>query len=174
MSKWKIKRGDMYYANLNPTVGSEQGDFRPVLVVQNNAGNSHSPTTVIVPITRNLNKTSLPTHVGIPRESGLDSDSLALCEQIRTVDCSRMTSYIGHISGEVQAEIDDALLVCVGIEKHRAVKGEMMVLSLCPRCESDFRDRGYVPMKKGWQEVKENCDFCKVRQGLTFGVFGSL
>jgi len=173
MNRIKFKRGDMFYADLNPTVGSEQGDLRPVLVVQNNAGNTHSPTTVVVPITRNLNKTSLPTHVVISKESGLDSDSLALCEQIRTIDCSRMTSYIGQINGEVQAKIDDALLVCVGIEKHRAVKGEMMVLSLCPRCESNFRESGYVLVKKGWQEFKEDCDFCKVRQGLTFGVFGS-
>ena len=77
------------------------------------------------------------------------------------------------ISSNVQAEIDAALSVCVGIENRRASKGEMMVLSLCFRCESDFRDSGYLLVKKGWQEVKEDCDFCKVRPGLTFGIFGT-
>jgi len=172
MNRKQIKRGDMYYANLNPTIGSEQGDMRPVLVVQNNAGNTHSPTVVVVPITRNLNKKALPTHVVLPQTSGLEHDSLALVEQIRTIDRSRITGYIGHITGKVQAEVDTALLVCVGVEKHRPSKGEMMVLTLCPRCEGDFRDSGYALVKKGWQEVKEDCDFCKVRQGLTFGVFG--
>jgi len=173
MNRKQVKRGDMFYANLNPTIGSEQGDFRPVLVVQNNAGNAHSPTVVIVPITRNLNKKALPTHVVIPQASGLEQDSLALVEQIRTIDRSRMTGYIGRIGGGVQADIDTALLVCVGIESQRAVKGEMMVLTLCSRCERDFRDSGYVLVKKGWQETKEDCDFCKVKQGLNFGVFGS-
>jgi len=174
MNKKAIKRGGIFFASLNPVVGSEQGDFRPVLVVQNNAGNAHSPTIVVVPITRNLNKNPLPTHVVIPSSSGLENDSLALAEQIRTIDRSRIAGYIGHISGKVQAEIDTALSICVGIEKHRASKGEMMVLTLCSRCESDFRDSGYVLVKKGWQEVKEDCDFCKVRQGLAFGVFGTL
>ncbi|MCL2546155.1 MAG: type II toxin-antitoxin system PemK/MazF family toxin [Oscillospiraceae bacterium] len=172
MNRKQIKRGDMFYANLNPTIGSEQGDVRPVLVVQNNAGNAHSPTVVVVPITRNLNKTSLLTHVVLLKESGLEHDSLALVEQIRTIDRSRMTGYIGRIGGKEQAAIDTALLVCVGIENRRASKGEMMVLTLCFRCEGDFRDSGYVLVKKGWQEIKEDCDFCKVRQGLTFGVFG--
>ena len=174
MNKMNVKRGDIYYANLNPAIGSEQGDVRPVLVVQNNKGNAYSPTTVVVPITKSLVKNYLPTHVVIPQSSGLDCDSLALCEQIRTIDRTRLSSYIGHINGEAQAEIDDALLVCIGIEERRAKKGEMMTLSLCPRCESNFRESGYVLVKKGWQEYKEDCDFCKIRQGLTFGIFGSL
>jgi len=173
MNKKTIKRGDIFYADLDPVVGSEQGDFRPVLVVQNNAGNTHSPTIVVVPITRNLLKNPLPTHVVIPQSSGLDNDSLALMEQIRTIDRSRITGYIGHIGGKVQTAIDTALLVCIGIEEHRAKKGEMLVLSLCSRCESDFRNSGYLLVKKGWQEVKEECDFCKIRMGLNFGVVGT-
>ena len=173
MNNYQISRGDLYYANLNPTIGSEQGDTRPVLVVQNNAGNTHSPTVVVVPITRNLDKKALPTHVLLPQSSGLESDSLALVEQIRTIDRSRMTGYIGHIDDKTQAEIDAALLVCVGIENKRSPKGEMLILTLCHRCESDFRDSGYVLVKKGWQEIKEDCDFCKVRKGLTFGIFGT-
>ena len=173
MNKTQIRRGDMFYANLDPTIGSEQGDSRPVLVVQNNAGNIHSPTIVVVPITRNINKKTLPTHVILPQSSGLEHDSLALVEQIRTIDRSRITGYIGHINSKAQSEIDIALSVCVGIENHRSAKGEMLILTLCARCESDFRNSGYVLVKKGWQEVKEDCDFCKVRQGLTFGIFGT-
>jgi mRNA interferase MazF len=126
-----------------------------------------------VPITHNLNKTNLPTHVIIPQASGLERDSLALVEQIRTIDRSRIINYIGHINNIVQSEIDTALSICVGIEQHRASRGEMMVLTLCIRCERDFRDSGYIVIKKGWQETKEDCDFCKVRQGLTFGVFNT-
>lgn len=119
-------------------------------IVQNNAGNAHSPTVVVVPITRNVNKKALPTHVVIPKGYGLDNNSLVLVEQIRTIDRPRMTGYIGHIGGDVQAGIDAALLVCVGIESHRASKGEALVLTLCPRCESAFRDSGYAVVKKGW------------------------
>jgi len=173
MNAKTIRRGDLLYADLNPTIGSEQGGLRPVLVVQNNAGNTHSPTIVVVPITHNLNKRVLPTHVVIPQSSGLDTDSLALVEQIRTIDRSRIAGYIGQVGINAQNEIDAALLVCVGIEEHRAKKGEMLVLSLCSRCENDFRNSGYVLVKKGWQEVKEDCDFCHVRQGLNFGVFGT-
>jgi len=168
----KIKRGDIYYADLNPVIGSEQGDTRPSLVVQNNMGNTYSPTIVIVPLTCNLNKNPLPTHVIIPAVHGLDADSLALVEQIRTVDRSRISDYIGRIGSKTQSEIDLALEVCVGLEKRRSPKGELMTLVLCRRCENDFRDSGYVVVKQGWQEVKESCDFCKVRQGLLFGIFG--
>ena len=174
MNRELIRRGDMFYADLDPVVGSEQGDFRPVLVVQNNTGNSYSPTVVVVPITCNLNKKSLPTHVVIPQSSGLEKDSLALVEQIRTIDRSRIGGYIGHIDDKAQAKINSALLVCVGIEGHQAKKSEMLILSLCPRCENDFRNSGYVLVKKGWQETKEDCDFCHIRKGLNFGVFGTV
>ena len=171
MKKPKVKRGDLYYADLNPVVGSEQGDSRPVLVVQNDIGNNHSPTVIVAPLTRNLRKNPLPTHVLIPKSCGLDTASLVLAEQIRTIDCSRLSTYIGHISSEIQPAIDNALAVCVGIEKHRAKKGEMLVLSLCSHCESDFRNSGYLLVKKGWQEVRTDCDFCKTTKGLSFGIF---
>jgi len=173
MKQKKISRGDICFANLNPVVGSEQGDYRPVLVVQNNTGNTYSPTIVVVPITRNLNKKPLPTHVVIPKSYGFDVDCLALAEQIRTIDRSRLNKYIGRIGGDVQTQIDTALSVCVGLEEKRSPKGEMMVLTLCGRCENDFRDSGYILVKKGWQEIKEECDFCKTGRGLTFGVFSA-
>ena len=173
MNKTTIRRGDMYYANLNPVIGGEEGDFRPVLVVQGNTVDKYSNTVVIVPITLNLRRKKLPTHVQLPYYYGLEADSIALVEQIRSVDRSRLTEYIGRVGGKVQDDVDIALASCVGIEQRRAPKGEMMVMTLCPRCESDFRDSGYILVKKGWQAFKEDCDFCKVRQGLSFGIFGT-
>ena len=171
MKDKRIKRGDIYYAELNPVVGSEQGDLRPVLVVQNNAGNSFSPTIIIVPITRKLLKTSLPTHVVIPKSCGLEAESLALVEQIRTIDRSRFSDYIGQIGSKEQDKINDALEICVALDKKRRSKSEQLVLCLCPRCERDFRNSGYALVKKGWQEEKEKCDFCEIRKGLVFGIF---
>ena len=170
MKTQPIKRGDIYYAMLNPVVGSGQGDTHPVLVVQNDMGNKHSPTIVIVPISCNLNKNPLPTHVVIPYLSGLKSDSLALA-QIRTIDRSRLGEYIGRIDEDVQSEIDNALAIGIGIDIRHSLKEEILVLTLCLRCEGNFIESGYVVVRKGWQSVKEDCDFCKVRQGISFGVF---
>ena len=169
----KIKRGDIYYADLNPVVGSEQGDYRPILVVQNNTGNLHSPTIVVAPITRKLRRNPLPTHVLIPKSCGLDKDSLVLTEQIRTIDRSRLAGFIGRIDDKMQSVIDKALAVSVGLGEQCNKKTEPLVLTLCPRCEANFRDSGYLLIKKGWQEIKEDCDYCDVHKGLTFGIFKS-
>jgi len=110
-----IKRGDIYYADLNPVVGSEQGERRPAIIVQNDKGNKYSPTVIIVPITGKLNKTSLPTHVFIPKTCGIEKDSLALTEQIRAIDRSRLGDYIGSAGKSVMSQIDMALSVSVGL-----------------------------------------------------------
>ena len=110
-----IKRGDIYYADLNPVVGSEQGERRPAIIVQNDKGNKYSPTVIIVPITGKLNKTSLPTHVFIPKTCGIEKDSLALTEQIRAIDRSRLGDYIGSAGKSVMSRIDMALSVSVGL-----------------------------------------------------------
>ena len=115
--KPNIKRGDIYYATLDPVVGSEQGDTRPCVVVQNAMGNLHSPTVVIVPLTRKMKKNHLPTHVLISQSRGLGADSLALTEQIRTIDRSRLGGYVGQISAVEQTAIDKALSICVGLKK---------------------------------------------------------
>ena len=169
-----IKRGDIFSANLDPVIGSEQGNIRPVLVVQNDKGNHYSPTIVIVPITSKPGKNLLPTHVTIPKHCGLTADSLALTEQIRTVDRSRLYEYIGRIDYRVQEIIDKALAISIGINKKLSAKGEMFELCLCHRCENSFLDNGYVVVKKGWQDVKENCDLCKQRLGIIFGIFSSI
>jgi len=172
MKEKNILRGDLFYARLNPVIGSEQGAFRPVLVVQNNIGNAHSPTIVIVPITRNLKKSPLPTHVYIPKAYGLESECLALTEQIRTIDRTRIARYIGHICENVQDEIDTALLISIGINDNRSPRGELMDLTLCMTCMGDFSNSGYIVVRKGIQEEKEKCDFCQTGMGFLYGIIG--
>ena len=98
----QIKRGDMFYADLSPVVGSEQGGIRPVLIIQNDMGNKYSPTVIAAAITSQMNKTGLPTHINIDSDTcGLKSNSVVLAEQIRTIDKSRLKEKIGHIEDEV-------------------------------------------------------------------------
>jgi len=110
-----MKRGDIYYADLNPVVGSEQGNNRPCLIVQNDTGNKYSPTVIVTPITGRLKKNPLPTHVLLPKACGLERDSLALTEQIRAVDRARLGNYIGHADKSAMSQIDRALLVSIGL-----------------------------------------------------------
>ena len=111
-----IKRGEIYYADLSPVVGSEQGGIRPVLVVQNDVGNKFSPTIIVAAVTSQLNKAKLPTHVPIHAdENGLDRDSVVLLEQLRTIDKKRLREHIGTVDDEVIGVVDDALSVSLGI-----------------------------------------------------------
>ena len=113
-----IKRGDMFYADLSPVVGSEQGGIRPVLVIQNDTGNKYSPTVIVSAITSQLNKNKLPTHIElVSKEFGLKSNSVVLAEQIRTIDKSRLKEKIGHIDDNIiMNRINDALGVSFGLE----------------------------------------------------------
>ncbi len=112
-----IKRGDMFYADLSPVVGSEQGGTRPVLIIQNDTGNKYSPTVIAAAITSQTGKAKLPTHIEIEAESiGLKSNSIVLTEQIRTIDKSRLKEKIGHIEDEaVMGKINNALGVSFGL-----------------------------------------------------------
>ncbi len=115
-----IKRGDMFYADLSPVVGSEQGGIRPVLIIQNDLGNKYSPTVIAAAITSQTNKTKLPTHIEIDGETthGLKNNSVILAEQIRTIDKSRLKEKIGHIDDElVMNKINNALGVSFGLEE---------------------------------------------------------
>lgn len=114
----KIRRGELYYADLNPVVGSEQGGERPVLIIQNNIGNKHSPTAVVVAITSKLCKSNLPTHVKL-NFSKLPKNSMALLEQIRTIDKRRISMYIGKLSQEEMEMIESALLLSVGMKRRK-------------------------------------------------------
>lgn len=110
-----MKRGDIYRADLDPVVGSEQGGVRPVLIIQNDTGNLHSPTVIVAAITARRKKPHMPVHVPITAgESGLPADSLVLTEQVRTLEKSRLTKYLGHLPEEAMARIDAALMRSIG------------------------------------------------------------
>ena len=105
-----IRRGDVYYADLRPVVGSEQGGIRPVLVIQNDVGNKHSPTVIVAAITSQIHKSKLPTHVEISSQNyNMVKDSVILLEQLRTIDKKRLKEKVCHLDGAVLAQIDRAL-----------------------------------------------------------------
>ena len=110
-----VKRGDLYYADLSPVVGSEQGGVRPVLIVQNNVGNKYSPTIIAAAITSQLDKAKLPTHIALPaNEYGLPKNSVVLLEQIRTLDKRRLKEKIGELPINMMSRVNEALLVSLG------------------------------------------------------------
>lgn len=111
----EIKRNEIYYTDLNPIKGSEQGGTRPVLIIQNDVGNHHSPTTVVAAITSRQTKAKLPTHVDIQVE-GLTKNSIVLLEQVRTVDKTRLTDYVGRLDDETMKKVDRAIVVSFGIK----------------------------------------------------------
>ncbi|WZL72173.1 type II toxin-antitoxin system PemK/MazF family toxin [Clostridiaceae bacterium 35-E11] len=111
-----VKRGDIFYADLSPVIGSEQGGVRPVLVVQNDVGNKYSPTVIVAAITSQINKAKLPTHVEICcSEYGLTKDSVVLLEQIRTIDKKRLREKIGHSDDEMMHKVNQALSISFGL-----------------------------------------------------------
>ena len=111
-----IKRGDIYYADLSPVVGSEQGGLRPVLIVQNDIGNRYSPTVIAAAITSKLGKAKLPTHIDIHADRvGLSRDSIVLLEQIRTLDKRRLREKMGHLDDVMMAEVNRAITVSFGL-----------------------------------------------------------
>lgn len=115
-----IRRGDIYYADLSPVVGSEQGGLRPVLIVQNDVGNRYSPTVIAAAITSRLGKTKLPTHIDVYADRvGLQRDSVILLEQIRTIDKQRLREKMGHLDDSVMSEVDDAISVSFGLRPAR-------------------------------------------------------
>lgn len=116
-----VKRGDIYYADLSPVVGSEQGGLRPVLIIQNDVGNRYSPTVIAAAITSRLSKTKLPTHIDIhANRAGLSRDSIVLLEQLRTLDKRRLRERMGALDEESMREIDHAIAVSLGLVPHGA------------------------------------------------------
>ncbi len=111
-----VRRGDIYYADLSPVVGSEQGGLRPVLIIQNDVGNRYSPTVIAAAITSRMSKTRLPTHIDIYADrAGLAKDSVVLLEQIRTLDKKRLKERMGHLDDGVMKEVNSAIAVSFGI-----------------------------------------------------------
>lgn len=111
-----IKRGDIYYADLSPVVGSEQGGIRPILIVQNDVGNKYSPTVIAAAITSVLDKNPLPTHIDVCKDAaGLAKDSVVLLEQIRTIDKKRLLEKTGHLDDDAMGKVNDALGISFGL-----------------------------------------------------------
>lgn len=111
-----VKRGDIYYADLSPVVGSEQGGMRPVLIVQNDTGNKHSPTVIAAAITSQVGKARLPTHIELAAQGyGLSRDSVILLEQIRTIDKSRLRERMGKLDDATMNKVDSAIAVSFGL-----------------------------------------------------------
>jgi mRNA interferase MazF len=113
-----IRRGDIFYANLNPVLGSEQGGLRPVLIIQNDIGNTYSPTTIIAAITSKIKRAKLPTHVEISAERyHLEKDSVILLEQLRTIDKQRLKEKIAHLDETIMEEVEVAVMVSLGLRE---------------------------------------------------------
>ena len=113
-----VKRRDIYYADLSPVVGSEQGGVRPVLIVQNNVGNKFSPTVIAAAITSQINKAKMPTHIEIDADDyGLSKDSVILLEQVRTIDKRRLKERIGHLNDHLMNRVNEAIEISLGLEE---------------------------------------------------------
>ena len=128
-----IKRGDIFYADLSPVVGSEQGGLRPVLIVQNDIGNKYSPTVIAAAITSRLGKNKLPTHIDVSRSDtvagdvfGLAKDSVILLEQIRTLDKKRLKEKMGHLDEKIMRKVDDAITISFGLDVYRTEEREAL------------------------------------------------
>jgi len=118
-----VKRGDIYYADLSPVVGSEQGGVRPVLIIQNDTGNRYSPTVIAAAITSQTGKAKLPTHIDLPvdHSCGLSRDSVVLLEQIRTLDKKRLREHMGRVDVQVMRKVDNAIAVSFGLHPEQLV-----------------------------------------------------
>ena len=122
-----IRRGDIYYADLSPVIGSEQGGIRPVLIVQNDIGNKYSPTVIAAAITSRTGKSKLPTHIEVYADKyGLARDSVILLEQIRTLDKKRLKEKMGHLDEDVMGQVNDAITVSFGLEDPAPVRQEFI------------------------------------------------
>lgn len=112
-----MKRGDVYYADLRPVVGSEQGGIRPVLIIQNDVGNRHSPTVICAAITSKMNKAKLPTHIELSTEQyDMDKDSVILLEQLRTIDKKRLKDKVCHLDSQIMQKVNKALMISLELD----------------------------------------------------------
>lgn len=165
-----IRRGDIFMADLNPIIGSEQEGYRTVVIIQNNVGNKHSPTVIIASITSKTGvKAKLPTHYYIDTGGDLKLPSIVLLEQLRTIDKRRLGNFIGHLSEKQICSIDHALAVSIGLIKNVPQKP---TLCLCSTCANNFYNPGiyYLCRVDPYQTAKGTCTYCNSRKGLDYEV----
>lgn len=167
MEEKEIRRGDIYHANLNPVKGSEQGGYRPVLVIQNNRGNEYSPTVIVAAITSRP-KHRMSTHVPLTGIEGLEKESVALLEQVRTIDKSRLNDYVGTLNRKQMIKVEKALCSSTGMRK----LDKPILMCLCPICAKPFYEsrEHFIHRADRNQKLKETCMFCNVRQGYDYFV----
>lgn len=165
MKEREIKRGDIYHADLNPIFGSEQGGYRPVLIIQNNIGNKYSPTVIVAAITSQP-KTKLPTHVPLQGIDGLEKHSVVLLEQVRTIDKRRLDNYVGTLDRQQMVKVDRALCSSTGVKS----TDKPLLMCLCTACAKPFyeSEEHYIERADRKQKAKERCMFCNVRQGYDY------
>ena len=153
------RRGDIFYADLSPVIGSEQGGRRPVLILQNDVGNQHSPTTIVAAVTsKAATKAKLPVHVALPGGIGLEKDSIVLLEQVRTIDKARFDKYVGRLDDASMQKVDKSLSISVGLSK-KIDWSTGIELCLCGKCASDFFNAPghYIKRVDRNQQVKDTC-----------------
>lgn len=185
-----IYRGQVYFTDLGQRIGSEQSGMRPVIIVQNDTGNRHSSTVIVVPITSQIKKEEMPTHVMLNNDFGLDETSMALCEQIDTIDKKRLSSYIGLVSVSDLQRIDRALEVSLGLTRNfnpqrvevhklfchshaeRKDTEDEMILCLCPTCANQFYNspEHIIRRVNPLQSQLEDCTYCAVRKGYDYKI----
>lgn len=163
-------RGDMYYADLGQGVGSEQEGYRPVVIIQNNVGNKHSPTVIIAAITSKVGvKPKLPTHYFINAENGLELPSVILLEQLRAIDKRRLEKYIGHLKKKHIDGMNHALAVSIDLVQKTK---HSLTMCLCSTCAENFRSTGAYSLQRvnTKQAEKDTCTYCNQRMGFDYEV----
>lgn len=166
----KINRGEIYYADLNPVMGSEQGGVRPILIVQNDTGNRHSPTVIVAAITTR-NKIAMPTHVILTGLECLKEPSIVLLEQLRTIDKVRLKEYIGKISEKQIFEINHALAISLGLIPNIKKPIELCLCSICAEQFYQSKHHNIERVDKN-QKIKEKCTYCDARYGFDYRITG--
>lgn len=164
-------RGDMYYADLGRGIGSEQEGYRPVLIIQNDTGNKHSPTVIVAAISSKVDaKAKLPTHYLLKAENGLELPSLVLMEQLRTIDKRRLETYIGHLEEQHIRRLNRALAVSVGLIEETP---KNLIMCLCPACANNFYGTGsyYLRRVHPGRVEKDICTYCGQRPGFDYAAF---
>lgn len=165
MGEKYIRRGEIYHADLDPVIGSEQGGYRPVVILQNNRGNYYSPTVIVAPITSRP-KTKLPTHVPLKAMKGLEKDSVVLLEQLRTIDKSRLDDFVGNISPRQMNKVEEAFRISAEVKK----LDKPLEMCLCPICAKPFykSENHFIKRANKSQTKKKTCMLCNSRQGYNY------
>ena len=165
--KNEINRGDIFFAMLDPVIGSEQGGMRPVCCIQNQTGNRHSPTTIVAPIT-SQSKKPLPTHIVLSGQPDIEEDSVLMMEQIRTIDKSRIGQLVGRLSPDLLEKLDRALTASLDLPRKYE---DPMLMTLCKNCADHYRGTRMYTLR--WidsdNRIKEPCTLCS-RPGFDYEV----